>query len=229
MTSRVAGIIRRPRVTLLAVVAQPRWGALLAALFLMSFAANAAFVVTDVGQQALVDQWERTAIAFGQPVDEARYAEFQTLSRQAIPYAALTQLLRGPVALVALAIVLYAWVRTALGQDVRLSQVLAVVVWSSVILAIREVIAVPVNYAREAIGSPTTLAQLFPASNSASPLARFFGLMDVFVVWWLTVLAIGLSVLSGRRTWRVAGALYGVYVAVAVALVATMAVLGGTI
>jgi hypothetical protein len=216
-------------VTLLAVVAKPRWGALLAALFLMSFAANAAFVATDIGRQALVDQWERTAVAFGQPMDEGRYAQFQKLSRQAIPYVAMTQLLRGPVALAFLALVLFAWLRTATGHDVRLDQVVAVVVWSSVILAIREVIAVPVNVAREAIGSPTTLAQIFPASNAASPLARFFGVIDVFVLWWLTVLAIGLSLLSGRRTWRVAVALYGVYVAVAVALALTMAVMGGTL
>ena len=36
--------------------------------------AGALVMFTDIGQQALVDQWERTAVAFGRPVDDAAYA-----------------------------------------------------------------------------------------------------------------------------------------------------------
>ena len=85
-------MIRRPRPTFEAVIAAPRWVGLLLLLFAVSIVVSAAFYATPVGRQALVDQWERTAIAFGQPVDDARYAEFQDLSGHGAAYAALTTL-----------------------------------------------------------------------------------------------------------------------------------------
>src|SRR5207237_4737946 len=76
------------------------------------------------------------------------------------------------------------------------SQVLAVVAYAGVILALRQLIATPVDYVRESIASPTTLIQFFSMFDEASPVARFLGVIDLFVVWWLVVLAIVSSVLS---------------------------------
>ena len=36
--------------------------------------------------------------------------------------------------------------------------------------------------------------------DEASPVARFLGVVDLFVVWWIVVLAIGMSVLYRRPT-----------------------------
>jgi hypothetical protein len=228
MTARVMGIIRRPPVTFRAVVASPRWAGLLVALFLVNFGLSAVFLGTEIGKQALVDQWERTALAFGQDVDDERYSQFQDLSRRGVAYAALTETLRGPVAVFVLSGLLYAGF-AAVARDTRaLGQVVAVVVHSTVILTLREVVGAPLNYARESIASPTTLAQLFPVTNASSPVARFFGLIDLFVIWWLVVLAIGIGVLYARRVWPIAASLAGVYAGGAVALAATMAWLGGT-
>lgn len=229
MIGRMVGIIRRPRATFQAVAADPRWIGVLAALFLIGSGVNALFLSTAVGQQALVDQWERTALAFGQDVDDARYGELQELSRRGPTYAILTQLARGPVLAIGLAALLYGSLGRRRGAAPAFRQVLAVVAYSTVILALREIMAAPINFARESITSPTTLVQLFPVANAASPVARFFGLIDVFVVWWLAVLAVGLGVLYARRAWPIAATLYGVYAGVAAALAATMALLGGTI
>jgi hypothetical protein len=199
---------------------------LLAVLTAASFSAMAGFVATDVGQVALVDQWERTALAFGRPVDDARYAEMQELSRYGVPYAAAAALARGPVAAVALAGVLYG-VFAARGLRARFGQVLAVVVHAGVILALRDLVAAPLNYIRESLASPVTLAQLFAALDEASPLARFFALIDVFMIWWIAVLAIGLAVLYRTRTRAVAASLMAAYVGIALLLAGTMAVLGG--
>ena len=226
---RVIGILVRPRPAFEGVVAAPKWGALLAALFAVNVAVNAAFASTGVGRQALVDQWERTALAFGQEVDDARYAEFQELSRQGAAYAVVVQLVRGPVAAFALAALLYAAFRTRGASGATYRQVLALVVSASVVLTLREIVAAPINYVRESIASPTTLAQIFPVTNAASPLARFFGLVDLFVLWWLGLLAVGLGVLYRRRSWTIAAVLFGVYGGIALALAAAMAILGGTI
>jgi hypothetical protein len=221
------GVVRAPRSTFQAVVAAPRSAGLLATLFLVPFVVSAAFFASDVGQQALVDQWERTALAFGQTVDDARYGELQQLSRWGVGYAAITALVTGPAAAVALASALFAGLRAARGWIASYHQVLAVVAHAGVILVLRHLVAAPMSYARESMASPATLIRFFPGMDEASPAARFLGLLDGFVVWWLVVLAIGLAVLYRRPARSIAAVLIGVYIGVALALAGVMAVAGG--
>jgi hypothetical protein len=63
--------------------------------------------------------------------------------------------------------------------------------------------------------------------DEASPLARFFALIDVFMLWWIVVLAIGVALLARTRIRVAAVALIGAYMGIAVLLAGTMAVLGG--
>jgi hypothetical protein len=174
---------------------------------------------------ALVDQWERTALAFGQQVDDGRYAEMQELSRYGMPYAAATTVIRGPGAAMALAGVLYG-VFSARGRRARFRQVLAVVVHAGVILALRDVVAAPLNYARESLASPLTLLQLLGMFDEASPLARLLAMIDLFMIWWLVVLAIGLAVLYRTHARKVAAGLLAAYAGIAILLAGSMAVLG---
>ena len=191
-----------------------------------SFAATGGLLATEVGQVALVDQWERTALAFGQPVDDAKYAQMQDLSQYGVAYAALMSVIRVPVVTSAIAAVLYG-VFTAIGRQARFGQVFAVTAYAGVILALRDVLAAPLNYLRESLTSPITLTQLFGMLDEASPLARFFALIDLFMLWWIVVMGIGLAVLFRMRVRRVAAGLIGVYICIAVLLAGAMAVLGG--
>ena len=226
LLARLKGIVIRPRPMFAAVVTRPRAAGALALLTLVSFGAVAAFLATDVGQVALVDQWERTALAFGQTVDDARYAEMQRLSAYGIPYAAASAVVRGPVAAGAIAAVLYGVFGTR-GRRATFAQTLAVVAHAGVILALRDVVAAPLNYLRESFASPVTLVSLGGMLDEGSPLARFLALLDVFVLWWLVVLAIGLAVLYRSRARAMVAMLFGLYVGIALLLAGTMAVLGG--
>jgi len=87
---------------------------------------------------------------------------------------------------------------------------------------------VPVDYLRETIASPTSLAQFFTMLDDASAMARFLGVVDLFVVWWLVVLAIGMSVLYRRRTRSLAFAFTSAYVVIALLAALVMAMSGGT-
>ena len=51
-----------PRATFEAVARSPRWVGILALTFLVAAAAMAIVLSTEVGQLALLDQWERTAL-----------------------------------------------------------------------------------------------------------------------------------------------------------------------
>jgi Yip1 domain len=197
-------------------------------LALITAASQALLFQTEVGQVALVDQWERTTLAFGQPVDEARYAEFQALSGKGPLYGVATALVSGPVLTLVLAVVVTLVFRRG-NRNVSFSQVLAVVAHASVILAIRLLVSAPVSYAREATGGATSLGLWFPALDAASFAGRFVGALDVFVLWWVVLLAIGVGVLYGRQARALAATFLGVYAGLALLLAVTMTALGGTV
>jgi len=184
---------------------------------------------TEVGRVALVDQWERTAAAFGQNVDDQQYAALEDAAANGPAYAALSSFVSGPVMTLAVAALLLAIFKRGPGGGPTFPQVLAVVAHAGVILTLRQVIAAPLDYARETLASPMTMTAFFSMLDEASPIARFFGIIDLFVVWWLAVLAIGLSVLYRRPARRMLIGLVSAYFALALLLVMAMAVTGGTV
>ena len=228
LPARVLGVIRAPRSTLSAIADRPRWADVLLATTLVGFFANAALLSTEVGKLALVDQWERTAIAFGGTVDDARYEQFLALSERGVAYAAVNALLSGPVLVFGLSAVLALVLRGVLRARVEFRQLLAVVAHAGVILAVRQLLATPLQYAGETLASPTTLVRFAGALDEGALLARFLGVLDLFVIWWIFVLAIGVAVLSRRPAGRLALGFAGVYVALALLLAAVMALTGGT-
>ena len=222
VSARVLGIIRHPRQTLQEVVSHPTWASLLVGLTLATAAAGALVAATDVGQLALVDQWERTALAFGQPVDDARYAELQSWSQRGPAVAAASAVLAGPVVAGVVSLLAFLWLRHKTAP-VSYSQVLAVVVHAGIILALGRLMAAPLVYTRETMASATTLGSWFPGFDETSPVARFLGAIDLFTIWWAIVLGIGLAVLSGRRARTCAAWVVSLYVGVALIAAAAMA------
>jgi hypothetical protein len=233
LAARVYGVIRRPRVTFSTVVQRPSWVPVLTATTAVMFLCGIAFLRTDVGQQALVDQWERTSTAFGQTVDDEGYAQMEQTARSGafeVFYAATTALASGPALAVVVSALLFVLLKRGDRPGSRPSfvQVLAVASYASVILALRQVVATPIDYLRESIASPTTLVQFFSMLDEASPLARFLGIMDLFVIWWIVVLAVGVSVVYQRSTRSLALVFTGAYVVLALLAALAMAVSGGT-
>ena len=248
LPARAYGMIRRPRATFAAILASPErsrraapaWASVLITSTVITFVCTAGFLQTGVGQQALADQWERTALAFGQTVDDVQYARMEDTAASrpfGVAYATVTTLANGPVLAFALSGLLFLVLNRTTGHSsgvapsaprVSFSQVLAVVCYAGVILALRQIVATPIDYVRESTGSPTTLMQFFSMLDEASPVARFLGVIDLFVVWWIVVLAIGMSVLYRLSTRRLALVFTGAYVALALLAALAMAVSGGT-
>ena len=151
----------------------------------------------------------------------------QQAARGGAAYAAATALASGPVLAAALAGLLFIAFRRG-RRSVRYAQVLAIAAHASVILALRQVVAAPVSYARESLTNPTSAAVFLTMVDEGSPVTRFFSLIDLFVVWWLAALAIGVSVLYARPVRRLALTFTGIYLALALVLAGIMAAVGGT-
>jgi len=225
------GVIRRPRATFAAVLPTSSWAPVLVATTTITFVCAIGFLTTGVGRQALVDQWERTATAFGQQVDDASYAQMEERADSGSVgalYAAATALASGPLLVLAVASALFAVLNRRTNRRASFRELLTVVAYAGVILALRQVIAVPIDYVRESISSPTTLIQFFSMFDEASPIARFLAVIDLFVIWWIVVLAIGVSLLYQRPARSLALAFAGAYVALALLAALAMAVSGGT-
>ena len=75
----------------------------------------------------------------------------------------------------------------------------------------------PLNYVRGTMTSATNLGVLAqPMLSDGSFAARLLGMIDIFLIWRLFVLSIGLAVLYRRRTQPIATSLFVVYAVIAV-------------
>jgi len=218
--SRFIGIITAPRATYASVVAHPRW----LGMFLLTsviIAVGAALpMTTDAGKQAAVDQQVSTMESFGMEVSDEAYERIQQ-GTWILPYqTAGSVLIGGLVMALILAAVLWAVFNAAMGGDATYKQILAVLIHGGVISALGQLFTGPLNYFRGSVSSATSLGALLPMLDDQSFVGKLAGMIDIFIIWWLIVLAIGLAVLYRRRTQPIAYTLFGIYALIIVAIAA---------
>ena len=216
-------MVRSPRATLTQAAKEPRWVDLAAMILAIAVACSSGFLMTRVGQLAALDQQVRQLESFGVVVTDDTYDTLRSL----VPYrpmvAAAVIGIGWPILWLLIARVVW-WFGD---RRVTFHQVLAVVVHASAILAVREIVAAPINYARESLGGATSLSMIMPAFGESTFPARLFGAIDIFIVWWVVLIALGLSILYQTRTLPIARWLFGVYAGGAAALALTQALRGG--
>jgi len=227
LASRILGVIRRPRTTFQTLAVAPRWADVLLVTTVAAALAGAIVMRTGIGQQALVDQWERTALAFGRPVDDAAYAKLEAASTRAPLYAAAMAVVNGPAVALAVALLVFA-VSGGNKGGATFRQVFSITAHAGILLTLRQLIAAPATYIRETTASATAIGVWFPGFDEASPVARFLGTLDLMVIWWAVVLGIGIAVLYRRQTRRVVATVVGTYAAAALLLAIVMVSIGGS-
>jgi hypothetical protein len=179
-----------------------------------------AFLSTEVGRNAMLDQQVRQAESFsGRPVTDAQYERMQSMLSYA-PYFAAAQLVTLPVAAVILAGIAVGIFNAFLGADGTFRQAFAVVVHSGVIIMLAQLFTLPLDYARESMTSPTSVAVFLPFLEEGSFPARLLGVVDVFQIWWIASLAIGLGALYRKRTGPIAAAMMSLYIVIALVIAA---------
>jgi Yip1 domain len=225
--ARLAGVIFSPRATYADVAARPRIFGMLALVLAIIVSATFAFLSTEVGQQASLDNQVRQMESFGRTVTDAQYAQMERMAPFARYFAAGFQLVFTPILALLVAGVAFAVFNAALGGDALFRQVYAVVVHSGAILVVQALFGLPLAYARESLAGTTNLAVFFPFLDEATFAARALGAVDLVLVWWLVSLAIGLGVLYRRRTQPIATTLLVVYVAIGLTIAAVKTATSG--
>ena len=225
--ARILGVIFTPRSAYADVAARPAWlGALLVVLVLTG-GSTFAFLSTEIGKNAMLDQQRQTMESFGVKLNEQAMQRMEEGAARAPYVAVVSQAVFLPVAALAVAGIALAVFNAVLGGDARFKQVFAIVVFSGVILALGALFVLPLDYARETMSSPTTLSVFLPFLEENSFLARFLGSIDLVRVWWFVSLSIGLAVLYRRRTGPIAVTLLVVYAVIALVVAAIQSALSG--
>jgi hypothetical protein len=183
---------------------------------------------TPVGQQALVDERVRVTEALGGRVDDATYNGLQNDPPVSIYLTSGGRLLVAPPVTVAVALGLMVLARLDQGGGGRVTFVtaLAIVVHATVVLAVQQVVFTPLHYAYESLTSPTNVAGLLRLFDEGSWPQQLLGAVDVFGLWWMWLLAVGVAAATGRPARRYIWKLLAVYVGVAMIVAAVFAVLG---
>jgi hypothetical protein len=225
--ARFFGIITSPKETFRSVVAHPRWFGMLAATTILVAICTSAPMFTEAGREAALELQVSRMQSFGMQVNDQMYERMRQQMRFSPYTTAGGVIVFGPIMALIFTGILFAVFNAALGGESSFKQLFAVWAHSGVISALGPLFTAPLNLARGAVGSATSLAVMLPMIDEGSFLGRLLGMVDLFVVWWIFVLAIGLGVLYRRRTQGIALGLFSVYAVIAVVAAAIMSRLGG--
>jgi hypothetical protein len=213
--ARLLGVLFSPRETFAAVAAHPRWFGMLALIAVAGAVLVGGFMFTAVGQQTFLDAFERQG-----------NAQQLAIMQRIAPYMgyvyAGSALVIGPLFQVLVAAALFG-VFMALGGDARFKQVFSVLVHASVVSLVGQVILVPVQYLTQSAKVVTNASVFFPMLDDQSFLFMLASRIDLFTIWFLVVLSIGLGVLYRRRTGSIATVFFVLYALIALGIAAIQA------
>jgi hypothetical protein len=221
LVSRIFGVFFSPRATFADVAARPKvFGALVIGLVIV-VAAMFILFSTDAGQQAFIDQQLKAR----PNMPEQQIAQMERIAPFIRYIVACGYLVFIPIVLAIASAILLGIFNAFAGGDATFKQVFAVMAHAGLITVLQTLFVVPLDYARETLTSPTTIGVFLPFLDENSFAARLLGTIDLFQIWWLFTLSIGLAVLYKRRTAPVATSLLTVYAVIILAIAAVRSAL----
>ena len=227
LLARFIGIITSPKATYEAVVAHPRWLGMLVLTTLITAAAQTLPMTTEVGKEAALDKQVKTMESMGFTVNDEMYAQLQKQMAIA-PYTTAGGLVVMTPLFAALAAgILFAIFNAAMGGTASFKQVFTVWIHAGAISALGQLFTGPFNYFRGTMTSATNLSALLPMLPDTSFIGKLAGMVDLFAIWWVIVLSMGLAVLYRRKTQPIAIAFFSIYAVIALGVAAFMS-RGGT-
>jgi hypothetical protein len=228
LLARFIGVITSPRDTFASVAAHPKWFGMLALTTVIIAGFSALPMTTEAGRQAAIDQQVTQMQSFGVTVTDQMYESLEKNSGR-MPYTTgISVLVVSPIVVLIIAGILFAIFNAALGGEASFKQVFAVLVHAGAVSALSTIFSGTMNYFRGTIGSAANLGVLLPMLPENSFAGRLLGMIDIFLIWYIVVLAIGLAVLYRRRTQPIAISLLTVYAVIAIVVALVKSRLGAS-
>ena len=227
LVARFIGVFTAPRETFASIVISPKWFGMMALTAIIIAVFTALPLTTEAGRQSAIDQQVTQMQSFGFTVSDQMYEALEKGAAR-MPYTTgISVLVVSPIIALIVAGILFAIFNAAMGGEASFKQVLAVLVHAGAISALSTVFSGAINYFRGSMGSVANLGALLPMLPENSFAGRLLGMVDVFLIWYVIVLAIGLGVLYRRRTQPIAISLLTVYAVIAIVVALVKSRLGG--
>jgi hypothetical protein len=227
LAARIVGVIFSPGETYRSIVAHPRVFGALALTTIVMAAGVFAWLSTEVGQNATLDQQMQVMESLRINLPDQAYDRLEAGAGRTRYFASASILIFSPVIAAVVAGIMLLLFNVVLGGEATFKQALAIVAHSQVLLVIQQLFVLPLNYVRETMASATTLAVFVPMLKETNFLARFLGWIDLFRIWWFVSLAIGIAVLYKRKSGPIAWTLIGLYVLFALVVAAGLTMWAG--
>ena len=219
LAARIVNVFFAPGTAYEAVAARPRVLGVMAVCILVMMAAQFMFLSTEVGQTAALNQQLDAMKAFGINVTDEMVRQMESRMAYAPVTGSLSLLVFVPVVGAVVAGLLLAIFTVISGGGATFKQVYAIVAHSYVIGALQLLFTLPIAYAREELVSPSRLSVFFPMLEDTGFIYNLLNTIDLFHIWSVINLSIGMAVLYKRRTGGAAFVLFALY-AVIVLIVA---------
>jgi hypothetical protein len=218
LVARIFGMLTSPKDTFQSVVASPKWFGVLAITTVAVAFFTALPLTTEAGRQSAIDRQVSQLQSFGVQVNDEAYARMEKQSA-IMPYTTAGSIVVfTPIVATIFAGILFAIFNAALGGEAAFKQVFSVLVHAGVVSSFGAVFGGVINYFRQRMDNVTNLGSLVPMLPEKSFVVGFLSAIDVFLVWWMIVLAIGLAVLYRRRTQPIAITLLSIYGLIAIVI-----------
>ena len=218
LVARFIGVITAPRDTFASVAAHPKWFGMLALTAIIVAIFTALPLTTEAGRQAAIDQQVQQMQSFGMTVSDQMYEQMEKGAGR-MPYVTgIMVLVMTPIIGVIVAGILFAVFNAAMGGEASFKQLFSVYAHAGAISAISTIFSGIINYVRGSMGSVANLGALMPMLPENSFAGRLLGMVDIFMIWYVIVLAMGLAVLYRRRTQPIAISLLSVYAVIAIGI-----------
>lgn len=227
LATRAFGVLFAPRATYAAVAARPRALGALVTVIVIVAAATSAFLATEVGKNAYIDQALSSMEGFGVKVTDQMMTGIERQAQFAPYVTTAAQVIFVPLMAVILAGLSLAVFNAILGGDATFKQAFSIVAHSYFIVALGAVFSAPLFYLRASMASTTSLAVFFPMVDEATFFGRLMGSLDLIRLWWIVSLSIGLGVLYKRKTGPIAWTLLGLYLLIVLIIAGVRTALSG--
>jgi Yip1 domain len=221
LAARIGNVFLAPGRAYEAVAARPRWFGVLTVCVVVMMVAQFVFLSSDVGQTAAMNQQLDYMKAFGVTITDQMVQQMESRMVYARYTGAAALLVFVPLIAAVVGGLLLAIFTVVSGGGVTYKQVFAVVAHSYVISMLALLFTLPISYAKEEMVNPARLSVFFPMLGDMGFPYYLLNSIDLFHIWGVANLSIGMAVLYKRRTGGAAAVLFGVYTII-VLIVATV-------
>jgi hypothetical protein len=189
----------------------------LAVVALTAAIVSTVFMNTEVGKAAFTEAMQQRASANTQLSPE-QLQRMEQIAPYIRTFSGVAPIIFVPIAMMVISAVLFVVFNVLMGGTATFRQMMSVVSHSQFVSVIGTIVTYVINYMRGtmAMSGATSLSAFLPNLDEQSFAFRLARSVDLFLIWWLIVLAIGLSVLYRRKTGGVAATLFSIYGAIVV-------------